>query len=108
MVPANMRSPLRFLPLLALVAALLLTGPAFAEPHEQDAVRQAVESGAIRPLADILAAVRGQLPGEVVAIEIEHKRGVWLYEFRVLDGSGRLFEVYVDAGSGKIERVKEK
>ena len=84
------------------------TGAALAESHDQDAARQAVESGEIRPLADILATVRGRLPGEVVGVEIESKNGRWLYEFRVLDGKGRLFEVSVDARSGSIDQTKEK
>jgi len=95
-----------------LLAALLAFGPgltpAGARDRDHDAVRRAVERGDIRPLAEILAAVRGQLPGEVVGVEIEQKNGRWLYEFRVVDRSGRLFEVYVDARTAKIERIKEK
>lgn len=99
---------IRFM-LLGIVCATALSAvPAFAEPHDQDAVRQAVETGEIRALADILDAVRGKLPGEVVGVEIESKNGRWVYEFRVLDGKGRLFEVYVDARSGEIDRTKEK
>lgn len=90
------------------MAALLCSGPAFADSHQQDAVRKAVESGAIRPLAEILNDVRGQLPGDVIGVEIEHKSGLWLYEFDVLDGSGRLFKVDVDARNGTIERIKQK
>ena len=89
-------------------AAVLPTAAARAESHDQDAARQAVERGEIRPLADILAAVRGELPGEVVGVEIESKKGRWIYEFRVLDGKGRLFEVSVDALSGSIDQTKEK
>ena len=89
-------------------AAVLLSVPALAESHDQDAARQAVESGEILPLADILAAVRGKLPGEVVGVEIESEKGHWIYEFRVLDRSGRLFEVYVDPRSGAINQTKEK
>ncbi len=98
-----------------LMAALTMVGvgmtavPAGARDHrDHDAVRQAVERGEIRPLADILAAVRGQLPGEVVGVEVEHKNGHWLYELRVADRSGRLFDVYVDARTARIERIKEK
>lgn len=98
----------RFLMSLALLATLAFAGPVLADSGEQDAIRQAVESGAIRPLADILSAVRGRLPGDIIGIEIDRKKDRWLYEFRVLDRSGRLFEVYVDAGSGEIEQVKEK
>lgn len=73
-----------------------------------DAVRAAVESGEIKPLATILEAVREKLPGDVTAIEIEQKKGRWMYELRVVGRDGRLLEIYVDAKTAEIERVKEK
>jgi uncharacterized membrane protein YkoI len=76
--------------------------------HDQDMVRHAVERGEIMALADILGIIRSKLPGDVVGVEIEQKKGRWFYEFRVADPKGRLFEVYVDARSGAIERIKEK
>jgi uncharacterized membrane protein YkoI len=92
--------------------ALLASAPAAVGSDDDkgapEAVRRAVEAGEIKSLADILAAVRGKLPGEVAGVEIERERGRWLYEFRVIDSKGRLYEVYVDARSGKIEKVKEK
>lgn len=96
-----------------LTAAILMTAtaPAVADDpraSRHDEVRRAVEAGEIRSLADILDAVRGKMPGEIAGVEIERQRGRWLYEFRVLDDKGRLFEVYVDARSGAIERIKEK
>src|SRR5438309_6558380 len=93
-----------------LLAAVTLSAaePRPAAARDHDDVRRAVERGEIRPLAEILDAVQGKLPGEVAGVEIEQKSGRWLYEFRVVDDKGRLFEVYVDARSGKIERVEEK
>jgi uncharacterized membrane protein YkoI len=90
------------------IAAILaaVSSPLCAD--ERDDMRDAVERGDIRSLADILAALRGKLPGEVAGVEIERKNGRWLYEFRVIDDKGRLFEVYVDAGTATIERTKEK
>jgi uncharacterized membrane protein YkoI len=44
----------------------------------------------------------------VVGVKLEQEQGAWVYEFRVVDAKGRLFEVYVDARSGGIERTKEK
>ena len=76
--------------------------------RDQDTVRQAVERGEIKALADILAVVRDKHPGEVVRVKIERERGRWYYEFRLADGQGRLFEAYVDAKSGAIDRIKEK
>lgn len=104
-----MRLRLKFLIFwLVLVAAIAPFGPARADPQDHDAVRLAVERGEAQPLAEILAKVRAKLPGEVAGVEIERKAGRWLYEIRVVDGKGRLFEVYVDARTAEIERVKEK
>jgi uncharacterized membrane protein YkoI len=76
---------------------------------EQDDLRRAVESGEARPLADIIAETRNKLPGEIVGVKIEKKeQSRWVYEFRVIDRSGRLFEVHVDARSGAVERIREK
>jgi uncharacterized membrane protein YkoI len=94
-----------------LLAALMVIGPlpASARDHrDHDEVREAVERGDVRPLAEILAAVRARLPGEVVGVRIEHKDGRWLYEFRVVDQKGRLFDVHVDARTAGIERIGEK
>ncbi|MBB1093126.1 PepSY domain-containing protein [Rhodopseudomonas palustris] len=98
---------------LLLAAALLPTGPGVAGPHgngvnDHDEVRIAVEKGEIKPLVELLKLVGDQMPGEVTGIDIERKHGIWLYEFRVIDKAGRLFEVYVDANSGDLRRVKEK
>lgn len=93
---------------LILAAALLAAGwvPAFARDH--DDARRAVEAGEIRPLADILSAVKGKLPGDVVGVKLEREAGAWMYELRVVDGKGRLFEIHVDAKSGEVERTREK
>jgi uncharacterized membrane protein YkoI len=100
---------LRGLLLGAALASLLSARPAGADAIEQDAVRQAVQQGEIRPLTEILDAVRDQLPGDVIGVEIDRKEeGRWLYELRVLNAQGRLYEVYVDAHTGAIDRIKEK
>jgi uncharacterized membrane protein YkoI len=94
---------------LILAAALLVAAsgaPALARDH--DDARRAVETGEIRPLADILNSVKGKLPGEVVGVRLEREAGAWMYEFRVVDEKGRLFEIHVDAKSGEVERTKEK
>ncbi len=92
----------------ACLAAAIAAHPPPAAARDHDAVRKAVESGEVRPLTEILAAVRGKLPGEIVGVEIERKNERWMYEFRALDRAGRLFEIYVDARTGDIERIKEK
>lgn len=102
------RQTLRILALLLAVGCLAAEVRADEDRRDQYTVRQAVERGEIKALAEILGAIRNQLPGDVVGVEIEQKNGRWLYELRVADKKGRLFEVYVDARSGAIDRIKEK
>lgn len=95
--------------LLSLMIGLAVAGSARAgEDADQDRVRRAVERGEMLPLATILAAVRPRLPGEVAGVEVERRKGKWLYEFRVIDDKGRLYEIYVDAKTAEIERIKAK
>jgi uncharacterized membrane protein YkoI len=78
------------------------------ERDERESVRAAVERGELKSLAEVLQSVRPKLPGEVLGIEIEREQGLWIYEFRIVDDKGRLFDVYVDAATAKILKTKEK
>lgn len=96
---------------LCLAASLLVSpavAPAVFADSKHDRLRQAVERGEVRSLATILASIKEKLPGEVTGIEAEQKKGRWFYELIVVDPKGKLFEVYVDAQSGEIERIKVK
>jgi uncharacterized membrane protein YkoI len=102
---------LRFQAGLRVIAfATVLTVPAVTPAHarDHDEARRAVEVGEVRPLAEILNIVRGKLPGEIVRVNMERQHNLWVYEFRMVDSKGRLFEVYVDARTGEIKRIKEK
>ena len=85
------------------LAAVLLPPAAKADrERDYDRARHAVEQGEALALADILTRVRADLGGEVVGVEFERKRGRWIYEFKVIDPAGRLWEVYVDAATAAI------
>jgi uncharacterized membrane protein YkoI len=102
---------------LALLVALAGASPATADDdererdedhHQREAVRQAVERGEVKSLLEVLHAVKPELPGEVIGVEIEREGAAWVYEFRVADEKGRLLEVYVDAATAKILKTEEK
>lgn len=99
---------LRRIRTLILAAALVAAGGVSALARDHDDARRAVEAGEIRPLADILTTIKGKLPGEVVGVKLEREAGAWVYELRVVDDKGRLFEINVDAKSGEVEWTKEK
>jgi uncharacterized membrane protein YkoI len=94
----------RDLIILGLGAAAALLSPAALADRDRDyeRARHAVERGEALALADILTRVRSDLGGEVVGVSFERKRDRWIYEFKVIDPAGRLWEVYVDAATAVI------
>ena len=89
---------------LGLTAALLPAPLRADRERDSDRARHAVERGEALALADILTRVRSDLGGEIVGVEFERKRERWVYEFKVIDPGGRLWEVYVDAATADIVR----
>ena len=77
------------------------------DDHSYDRARRAVDRGEILPMAQLLTHLHRQLPGEVVAVELEYEHGTWVYEFKVIDTRGRLIELYLDAGTGAVLAVEE-
>lgn len=104
----GLRAPAAVRALALAMAALVVPATLPGHAHDHDEARRAVAAGEARPLNEILKIVRDQLPGEIVRVKFERKNGVWVYEFRAVDREGRLFEVYVDARTAEIQRVKEK
>ena len=62
------------------------------------------------PYLDLaVTGVRGQnpyQPGKPIS-ELEREYGKWLYELKIIEPSGRLLELYVDAETGEILKVEE-
>jgi uncharacterized membrane protein YkoI len=52
--------------------------------------------------------VRNRFPGEVARVKIEREGKRLVYELRIVDIQGRLFEIHVDAATGAIGRTKEE
>ncbi|MFY9975191.1 MAG: PepSY domain-containing protein [Chromatiaceae bacterium] len=72
------------------------------EDHSYDRARRATERGEILPLETIYARALARIPGRVLEAELERKGRLWVYELKILDDRGRLFEVYLDASTGAI------
>ncbi len=83
--------------------ACLLPRIAWASParadEEADRARRALERGEIRPLDEVLSAARAAVPGDVVAVDLKHDDGRWLYKLRILGSDGKRRSVKVDARS---------
>jgi len=104
-------SPLRLLPIL--LSGCCLMGFASVVSADDDAessadgVRAAVASGAVLPLAKILAIAAQRVPGEVLKIELEREHGVLNYELKILARDGRVRELTLDARSGAVQALED-
>ena len=72
-----------------------------AREQDHDRAERARQRGDIRPLEEIMPIVRERFTGDIAQVELKRDRGVWIYEFKLIDPAGRLIEVKVDALSGK-------
>jgi uncharacterized membrane protein YkoI len=78
------------------------------EGHAYDRARRAVSRGEILPIAQLLEQVHARFPGEVVSVEFEDEHGRAVYEFKIVDETGRLLEVYVNAQTGEVLSVGDE
>ncbi|PZU88906.1 MAG: peptidase [Shinella sp.] len=75
---------------------------------DRDRIREGVEKGEIKSLADLRRIVLDRVSGKIVSTEIDRKDKRLIYEFRVLSAEGRLIEVEVDAASGLIREIENQ
>ncbi|MCZ7593523.1 PepSY domain-containing protein [Hyphomicrobium sp.] len=92
-----------------LIAAMLAlaAGDARADDVGPEVARQLLSEGRIRPLAEILDAVKAAVPGEMVEVELELDDGTYVYEVKQLRPDGRVQEVKADAATGKILKIED-
>ena len=76
--------------------------------HDQDRAFQALQRGEILPLDKLLAGLLASHPGELIGVELERRNDRWIYELRLIDGSGRLIDLDVDARTGAVLRPEEE
>jgi uncharacterized membrane protein YkoI len=74
--------------------------------REQDCALGAFKGGEIRSLSEVLAVAREKMPGEVVKIELEREKGVWVYEIKILTRSGQRREIEIDAQTLDVIKIK--
>jgi uncharacterized membrane protein YkoI len=57
-------------------------------------------------LQSILDQVRNEFSGRIIEVELDEDDGQLVYEIKLLDNKGRLFEIYADARDGRILKVE--
>ncbi|WP_455204466.1 PepSY domain-containing protein [Kaarinaea lacus] len=83
---------------------LLLCFPVvnWADDIGHDDALRLKQSGEILPLESILKEARQHHDGKVLEVELEKKRGTYIYEIEILDNSGVLWEMKLNAMDGSV------
>lgn len=89
-----------------------LTNPVWADDQDHNRARQALMDGSVLPLADILAKVQKQYPGQVLEVELEPtKRQAgpeWIYEIKILSADGQLSKLRVNARTAEVLAARSR
>jgi uncharacterized membrane protein YkoI len=81
-------------------------GPTPADEDDQETARKALENKEILPLSTVLAAIEEKFTGDVVEIELERKRGIWVYEIEIISTDGRVRDIDVDGRTGEVITIE--
>lgn len=91
---------------LAMMIASISTGVSADSQLDHDKARRALESGQILPLRVILEKIESQFPGQVLEVELEKNHENWIYELKILQPSGKVIKLKIDAGNAGILKKK--
>ncbi len=84
---------------LALACLMILSHPPPVSAQDgPNKAREAVESGEIRPLREVLAGVKRQYKGRVIDVQLSDD----VYRIKLLDADGRVRIVSVNARTAEI------
>ncbi|MCR6667472.1 MAG: PepSY domain-containing protein [Methyloversatilis sp.] len=98
------------LPVTAVVSAAgiaLLHAPDTLAGEDHLKARALSQRGDILPLEKIAERARAEKPGKLIDIELEQKKGIWVYEAEILDDAGRVWELKLDARTGILLEMEQ-
>lgn len=74
--------------------------------EDQETARKALENKEILPLGEVLARIQAAYTGDVVEIELERKKGKWVYEIEIIDTDGHVREIDVDGKTAEVLTIE--
>lgn len=93
----------------ALLSCLFGATPAAASDHaDHDRARAALQAGEILPLTTVLQRVAVEHPGQVLEVELERDGRRWTYEIKLLQPSGGLLKLDVDAANARVLKARSR
>jgi uncharacterized membrane protein YkoI len=92
--------------LLAMLLLFPLAG--LCDDIDHDEAYRLQQSGDILPLERILEKARQYHDGKVLEVELERKRKAFVYEIKILDNEGILWEMKINAMDGSLVSKEEE
>jgi uncharacterized membrane protein YkoI len=74
--------------------------------RDQERARDAVKSGKVKPLGDVLRMVSERAPGDVLRVKLNRSGGQLIYRITILTDEGRYREVVVNAQSNRVVSMR--
>jgi len=92
---------------LASAALLLVSVVSFVCADESPlTARKLSEAGLILPLEKITQSAKAIKPGKILETELELKKGTYIYEVEILDSKSQVWELKLDAKTGKLLKME--
>ena len=83
-----------------LIGIALLASITLADDDHLEA-RRLMQAGSIQTLETIIESIHKQQSGRILEVELEREDGRYIYEIELLDDAGVVWEIAVDAVTGK-------
>lgn len=97
-----MTGSVRFLLLLLLIGVSISGMQAAASEDDHELARKLRDAGEILALEEIVRYARSAKSGELLETELERNDGRYVYEVDILDKAGQVWELKLDAASGRL------
>jgi uncharacterized membrane protein YkoI len=85
---------------------LLLSVPIVQAKDDLALAKQLSAQGKILPLSEILERAKQYKAGEVIDVEFEQKKRRYVYEIEILEATGQVWEVKLDATTGALIKLE--
>lgn len=90
-----------------LLAGILVSSNSRAD-SDQDVAREAVRAGEILPLNQVMKVVQRDFPGQLLAVELERKGPLWVYDIKLLQNDGVVRKMRFNAKTAVLIGAKTK
>jgi uncharacterized membrane protein YkoI len=90
-----------------MVLMVLLLPMLVAADGDHERAKALHDSGKIMALEQILENIRDEYPGRLLEVKLEQENDSVIYEVELLDSEGKVWELELDAVTGKLLKRKQ-